>query len=271
MARIVCTSDLHLGITPARTLRALVGDMARARPDAVVVAGDLGEPVELFCACLDLLRPLQVPVGIVAGNHDLWTYPGGGPDSARLFGEVLPRHVRSRGFCWLEEDAIALPDGAALAGSIAWYDYSRRSPETAGWTPEQFARIKPDVINDGRRISWNHTDPGFAGLVSDRLVSRLERLSADPEVRRILVATHVPVFERQLTGRRGEDPALESYYANLTLGRRLLAFPKLAAVVSGHTHRGLEPVEVPQEGRPPVTMANLASDYGDPRFVAIEL
>ena len=179
--------------------------------------------------------------------------------------------MRARGQCWLEEDSIFLADGTVLAGSIAWYDYSKRNPQTAEWTPEQFARAKPDVINDGRRIAWGHTDPGFAGLVSDRLVARLERLSGDPAVRRILVATHVPVFERQLTGRRGDDPVLESYYANLTLGRRLLAFPKVGAVVSGHTHRGLEPVEVPQEGRPPVTLANLGSDYGDPRFVTLEL
>jgi len=60
MARIVCTSDLHLGITSPPVIRELVREIGGAGADAVVVCGDLGEPVRVFSACLDLLKPLRI-------------------------------------------------------------------------------------------------------------------------------------------------------------------------------------------------------------------
>src|SRR5260370_36924872 len=72
MAKIVITSDLHLGITSAAMLRTLVSAIAAEEPALTVLAGGLGGGVPHIVEGLQLFAPLPREVAGLAGHHGVW-------------------------------------------------------------------------------------------------------------------------------------------------------------------------------------------------------
>src|SRR5206468_1614518 len=99
--RIAVTSDLHLPKTPASAIEELAAEVKAFTPDALVLAGDLGESSADFEPCLSFFRPLTCPVLVLADNHDL--FPDG-VSTWRLWTQALPETVRRLGFHWLEDN-----------------------------------------------------------------------------------------------------------------------------------------------------------------------
>ena len=159
----------------------------------------------------------------------------------------------------------------AVVGSLAWYDYSAVDPTTPPYPPEFFASEKPARNLDGRSVNWPWSDVTFAGRLGEALCERLDALEADESARDILVVTHVPLCERQMR-RRPDDPRWgfgNAYLGKLTLGRRVLAYPKVRRIVSGHTHIPASGVE-PREGLRDVAVEIVPSDFGSPQCVALD-
>ena len=235
--KLAFASDLHVPITSMEGAAAVAREMADFGPDAVVLAGDLAETLPDLSALLTLFRErVGRPVWMLPGNHDLWTKPPYG--SRQLWEERLPRLVVEAGCGWLEGAAFTLGD-TAVAGTVAWYDYSAADPGIHE-PPAVFAREKGYFNADAYRIDWQWTDPEFAGLVSAPFLATLDRLEADPAVRRVVAATHVPLLEGQMC-RRPDDRRWafsNAYFGNLTLGAKALTRRSITHVVSGHTHVG---------------------------------
>lgn len=268
--KIAVTSDLHLGITGAARVRALAEAIRVEEPALTVLAGDLGEPLSNFAACLRLFRDLPGEVAVLAGNHDVWAREG--HHSQELWVRSLPRAVRDAGMIWLE-DQVWQREGVAVVGTLAWYDYSAADPGLPPYPPEYFARQKGRYNNDAHFINWPWSDQELATRLGDAFVERLMRLEADASVRAIVVVTHVPLFQVQMS-RRPDDPQWgfsNAYFGNLTLGRRTLAASKVRAVVSGHTHVGRTGTVVRPEhpDAPPVAALVIASEYGTPAYVVV--
>lgn len=76
MRKIAHLSDLHFGRTDDAVLPALVAAVCEARPDVVVVSGDLTQRARRreFRAARDFLARLAFPKVIVPGNHDVPLY-----------------------------------------------------------------------------------------------------------------------------------------------------------------------------------------------------
>jgi len=76
MRRIAHLSDLHFGRTDQVVLPALVTAINEAKPDVVVVSGDLTQRARRreFRAARDFLARLKFPQLIVPGNHDVPLY-----------------------------------------------------------------------------------------------------------------------------------------------------------------------------------------------------
>ena len=267
MARVVVTSDLHLGGTDRATLEAQAAAIAAEQPDLTVLAGDIGEGLDWFRACLEIFRGLPGAVAVLAGNHDVWARQG--QHSANLWEHGLPKAARAAGILWLE-DEVWVKDGLGVTGSLAWYDYSAAAPgldrDAAFWV-ENKARWNADAWY----VDWAWSDQEFAARLGDALVERVMRLEADPAVEAILVATHVPLYEEQMA-RRPHDLNWtygNTYFGNFTLGARLLAARKLSCVISGHTH-------VPRQGRHPRADAEplpvwvVDSDYTTPGYITYD-
>jgi predicted phosphohydrolase len=272
MPRIVVTSDLHLGITSEQVLRGLASDIALEQPDLTVLAGDIGEGLGNFVACLQLFADLPGQVAVLAGNHDLWVRDG--HSSEDLWQHHLPEAVRAAGMLWLE-DAVWQQDGGAVVGSIAWYDYSAADPTLPPYPEEFFAAEKRNYNLDARMMQWSRTDVEFAAQVGDALCGRLAQLEQDDAVQGVVVVTHVPLFDVQML-RKPHDRRWglsNAYFGNLRLGQRLLGLRKLRAVVSGHTHVGRKgQVARPLlPDLPALPVSVLPSDYDAPAYEVVTL
>lgn len=264
------TSDLHLGITPEPALRSLAASIAALEPDAVVLAGDVAEGPSLWLETLRLFSEALPDADrlVLAGNHDLWTAEGA--TSADLFARLLPSLARDGGFRWLEGDPL-IKGPAAIAGSIAWYDYSAAEPDLE-YGPAWYAAHKRGIMADGDRMDDGFDDRAFAAERSASLLADLDALERDAAVSRVLVVTHVPILEEQLARRpRDVDWArATAYFGNLTLGAEVLRRPKVATIVSGHTHEGKR-ARIYRRTGPPVTSLVVGSDYRRPSFVTVEM
>ncbi len=280
MAKIVITSDLHLGITKREEIEPLVETIAATRPDLTVIAGDIGEGEANIRDCLALFQGMPGEVGVLGGNHDVWALSApwrlGGPDSQEMWERVLPGAVRDAGMRWLEEESWR-SGGLAVAGSIAWYDYSGAAEDIPPQTEEYWIEFKRTPLTDGRLlnpdskfINWPWSDVAFATACADALVERMTGLEADAGVESVLLVTHVPIFREQLII-RADVPRWgygNAFFGNLTLGERVRGMRKLRAVVSGHTHIGVKATTA--HGAEPLPVWVTKSDFHKPSYVVYD-
>jgi hypothetical protein len=266
-AKLAVTADLHLPITKPERITALADEIRGFGPDALVLAGDLGESYLDFERCLGLIcERVSCPIWVLAGNHDVWARPP--YDSRRLWLEKVPEFISRAGCRYLEGTSFRLGD-TAVAGSIAWYDYSAADPSVKA-SALQFAQNKYLYNADALRIDWEWADPEFAENVGKALLAELDRLEADPTVRGVVVITHVPLLEGQMC--RLPDNAewafSNAYFGNLTLGQRVLARRKVSHILSGHTHVGRH-CQVERPDAPQVEARVLPSEYENPAWVGL--
>jgi hypothetical protein len=86
------------------------------------------------------------------------------------------------------------------------------------------------------------------------------------------VVSHVPIFEEQLLRKPDFDWQFSNaYFGNITLGKHLVKKRKVGAVVSGHTHIGMEGVvQRPVLDGGPLPVFVLGSDYHSPTYSVID-
>lgn len=90
------------------------------------------------------------------------------------------------------------------------------------------ARRKHEFKNDARFVTWPWSDIELAARLRVGVERRLVELEQDPNVERVVVATHVPIFEEQMLRKPG-DPDWgfsNAYFGNLRLGAVVALFSK---------------------------------------------
>ena len=269
--RILATSDLHYSPRFDDAVRAFAREVVAEAPEVFIIAGDVGEGLPRFRACLELFGSLPESTLklVVAGNHDVWTHADVPMGSRQLLDEGLPDAAHACGFRWLESESPVLR-GVAFAGSLAWYDWSGVHPGVPA-TPERIIAHKRRVWMDSWRVDWPETDPEMSARLAAGLVGRLDALESDPSVSRVFVVTHVPPWTGGLP-RRPEYALTAAFFVNLGLGERLARRGKVTHAVAGHIHRHAAQ-HIEREGAPPIEFRIVASDYGSPaavRFVVPE-
>ena len=116
--RIYAVSDLHADF---RANRALLDELSPIdhRRDALIVAGDVADSLEVMAETLLHLRERFGEVFFVPGNHELWVRAGEAKDSIDKFHAVLAAcarvGVRTR---------PAKVNGAWVVPLFSWYDES---------------------------------------------------------------------------------------------------------------------------------------------------
>jgi predicted phosphodiesterase len=270
--RLAVTADLHYDsrgkLTPPELVAAEAERIREAKPDALIIAGDLGHGLDNINACLDAFAGFDVPIGVTWGNHDIWRDKRSGHSSMELWSELLPEALKRVGMVDLEREVMRVGD-VGIAGSIAWYDYSAIDPDFK-MPRNALVAMKPLVHADAYWIDWHLNDPTFAGLVGEDFNSRLAGLAQDDSLRAIVVVTHVLLLEEQMLRKPGDRAwgVGNAFFGNLTLGEGVLALPKVRAVISGHTHVGRE-ATVERKGMPPIVTHVVPSDYGRPAHVIV--
>ena len=232
--RILVTADLHY--RPAQ--RDAYMEFARwaeaQQPDCFILAGDVGHPLRLFRRGLQIFDRLTCPRLLVAGNHDVYR---GDHDSRSLWESHLPEIARQEGFFWLEDASVRL-NGVGICGTMGWYDYSSRAPHLP-FSHDDYRLLKRLVNHDADYVDWPWSDRAMARYLVKRFAGRLSDLAADPAVQRIVVVTHMPIFDRAVPDYPQSEhwSLLRAYMGNFTLGELVRRTAKVTHVVSGHIHR----------------------------------
>ena len=233
--RIVVTADLHYRPADRGRYLDLVQHIAEQRPDCLIVAGDVGHPLRLFQRGLELFDRLACPKFFIAGNHDLYCSEY---DSRALWERILPATVRAAGFIWLEAQTAQIGN-VGVCGTLGWYDYSTRAEHLA-IPAGAYPQLKTLVNHDADYVDWPWSDRAMARYLQRGFDRRLAALAINPAVRRILVITHMLIFDVMIPTYPQSEvwSLLRAYMGNLPLGERVRACPKVTHVVSGHLHRG---------------------------------
>ena len=291
--RLAVTADLHHDVPRSRASAEAMIDEINARDDldAVLLVGDAatadGDALE---RCLSLFRQDR-PRLFVPGNHELWTRKRP-VDANVLLRDDLPRRVRDLGWHWLPTNPWT-HDGAAVVGSVGWYDYRFAAPQlglprrfyAAGVTPAAARRL--DLGLDGDDVPpqagdfyarWN--DGRYVRGVADDTIflhERLAELRADLHsvagATACLCAVHCspltdllpPVPSGPVPPDKLKFAFARAYLGSPLLGELALSFPNVTHLVCGHTH-------VPRRATVAgVECVNVGSDYLNKRVVVVDL
>ncbi len=260
--RIIATADLHYDIARSRgpTLR-LAEEVCELDADVLLLLGDVaGRDPELTLECLHLFDRFRGRKFFVAGNHDIWTNPGG--DSLRRLEEELPAVCRAADFQALDAEPAVL-GSVGIVGSIGWYDYSFRparlgiplrfyrekiAPGAAARLPayQYLVEDRSDIPEHAFQIGTRWMDGEHARLfMSDfdfchRLLARLEDHLARVErtAERVFVGLHhLPLWRMVPYTERPSWAFASAFLGSELFGEILLDHPQVRYVVCGHSHK----------------------------------
>lgn len=159
--RLFQLSDIHFGAEDARALAWAKACIAREKPDAVVITGDLTMRARYreFRAACAWIKALDVPVTVEVGNHDIPYF--------NLYQRFFAPYDRFRAIKKLVDTELDLPGLAIVPLRTTTRAQYQRFPWSNGWV----------------------TDKALAEC--------LAAVDAHPQGTRILVAAHHPLTERR--------------------------------------------------------------------------
>jgi len=265
--RIVLTSDLHVDSSACN--RDAIGDMvdrvAAAKPDVLVIAGDISDDVEELGETLEQFAGLAAECVFVPGNHDIWLRPHvertPDLDSTTKYDIHLAGRVIDAGFnaVW---KTPCIAGETAFVGTIGWYDYAfapaymdlstadceRRRYEGYTWQDLRFALWRPRGERESDR---ELSDVDVTRMFNDDLATMLREVDARDDVRRIATVTHHLPFVEMV--RYSDLPKWDyfcTFMGSAETGKIIEQYEKVTHVLAGHTHCA---IDVERNGRRCVT------------------
>ena len=284
MTKIIFTSDIHYPITSTEKVEELISHIASENPNILILGGDIAENIRenhrfdfpYLRWCLSKFKDaVKCPILAFAGNHDLWTGTRFTNDSQAIW-NILPSVFKNEGIIYLEQtensEGWYRIEDIMILGSYLHYDYSaaEKIGPTAGYTDKYWAVNKKNVNNDGNFMFGLPNDKLFAKQLSDKLRNNLINAENNSDIRRIMIATHVPCMEKQIT-RKPYDlqwALATPYFGNLSIQDDILHSKKVTHVLSGHSHTHEDHVIFSKNDREIRVITN-GSDYGRPVYQII--
>lgn len=265
--RIAITSDIHFHRPWRDRFERFAELLTEYKPDLLILAGDLGEPLDMFEYCLEFFKPICEQRAALAGNHDVWhraaTYT-----SQQLWESELEAVAGEHAYCWLDRRNISF-GLLGICGTVGWYDYSGKHPEVA-LSDNEYENLKRWISNDGRYIDWPWSDREFAKQVGAEFQERLDALEHDPQITDVVVVTHVPLYADCVKHTEGPEKGIaNAYYVNLPLGEQVNQREKVRAIFSGHIHREVRSEAERPDGTP-LAIYTVPADYGKPAALLLE-
>ena len=164
MIRLFHISDIHFGLEDRRAIDWVRREIARQRPDAVLITGDLTMRARHreFAAAREWVAALDVPVTVEVGNHDLPYF--------NLIERFTQPYRRFHGIERLLERKLNLP-GLSIIPLKTTVRAQWRWPWSNGW------------------------------VTDDALARTLAAIDALPAGQRVMVTAHHPLTERAANGK----------------------------------------------------------------------
>ena len=226
MTKLRIMSDLHLEFGPI--------DLEPIGEDVLVLAGDVGVLTDGAVWARDYARRTDVPVVMIAGNHEFYRRPGKRGYGEHTIGSTLNalRAVADSEplLTFLEDDLTRVAD-VLFVGCTLWTDYRLYGDAAVGQL------VAGRALNDHRLI---YVDDGirFLPLHAESMhkfstgVLRELLLRRYPDGPVVVMTHHLPSAKSIATEYR-DDPVNAAYASNLDA---LVAASGAALWVHGHTH-----------------------------------
>jgi 3',5'-cyclic AMP phosphodiesterase CpdA len=230
--KLFAISDLHLA---HKSNRAALDTLPDHPDDWLIVAGDIGERVELLDLALDRLTRRFARVLWTPGNHDLWCPPHeeGRTRGQARYDELVAR-CRSFGVLTPEDPYPVWPadPGLVIVPMFLLFDYTFRPLDVPVADAVAWARESGVVCGDELMLDASPW-PSRAAWCHARVAATAARLDALPAGAETILVNHWPL--RYDLARPPRIPRF-SVWCGTTLtedwGRRYRA----RRVISGHLH-----------------------------------
>ena len=234
MKRIAWLTDIHLNFLLAHQVDEFLASVAQARPDAVVVSGDIGESHNI-CNYLERMQELiPAPIYFVLGNHD---YYHGSIAEVRnrvaLFCADRPRlHFLTRA------DVLPLTAHVGIVGHDGWAD-GRAGDYQRSMVSMLDYKVITELVPHQKQTRWE-----VLKSLGSEAASHLHRVLplAFETFRDVLLLTHTPPL-REACWHEGRisDDHWAPHFTCLAVGEAILEImaarpDKRLTVLCGHTH-----------------------------------
>ncbi|MEX0939270.1 MAG: metallophosphoesterase [Pirellulales bacterium] len=257
MTRVAWLTDIHLNFLEDAAIETFLAQVRHARPDAVLLGGDIGEARNVAQYLIRLHDALDVPLYFVLGNHDFY---GGSIAEVRRQAAELSQARPELVYLSASEPITLSPD-VALVGHDGWADGRVGDYERSLVMMSDYKLIA-ELACFSKQQRWDELK-----ALGDQAAAHIRRvlpLALERHGRCILL-THVPPL-REACWYEGQisDDQWAPHFVCLAMGEAILevmrARPeKQLTVLCGHTHS-------PGEARPlpNVQILTGGTEYGFP-------
>ncbi|HUT94165.1 MAG TPA: metallophosphoesterase [Thermoguttaceae bacterium] len=241
MKRVAWLTDIHLNFLKDVDRRQFVESIAAQSPDAVLVAGDIGESVDVGHCLKEMADLVRRPIYFVLGNHDF--YRG---SIAQTREEVTELAAGSDHLVYLTAaDFVELSPTTALVGHDGWGDARLGDFYGSDVLLNDFLLIDELHLLNAERddLDRPRLEPVLNAL-GDEAAEHFARVLplAMESHRRVVALTHVPPFREAAwhQGKPSDDDWLP-FFACQAVGDCFLEAmrdrpDRELTVLCGHTH-----------------------------------
>ena len=255
--RIAWLSDLHLNFLHYDDIEKFLLRVAAARPDAVLVGGDIAESTDLYQYLYQMARVLPVPIYFVLGNHDFYfSSIEKVRDSIRGMTREDPNLV------WLgDAKTIELAPQVGLVGHDGWAD-ARAGDYARSMVMMYDYQLIEELATLSKEARWLRLKQ-----LGDEAADHIRQVlpAALDHYRQVFVLTHVPPWREACwyQGQISNDEWLP-HFTCVAMGQAIEAvaseyLDRQITVLCGHTHSpGIA------HPLPNVTVLTAGAEYGAP-------
>lgn len=257
--RVVWLTDIHLNFIDHDRIEAFCRDICAARPDAILISGDIGEAANVDGYLQRLEASLPVPIYFVLGNHDYY-----GSSLTVVREKIVAISRQSNHLYWLPSaDVVELTAETGLIGHDGWADARFGDYANSQVMLNDYLMIAElrDLNRTQRLTRLNSLGDAAAEHFRNLLPQALGRF------RHLLVLTHVPPFREACwhEGKISGDDYLP-HFSCKAVGDVLVEMMQARTeqkmtVLCGHTHSSGE-VEI----LPNLLVRTGAAVYGRPQI-----
>ena len=206
MTRVAWLTDIHLNFLLNQQVSEFLASIAQARPDAVLIGGDIAESHNV-CEYLDRIHAtLDAPIYFVLGNHDY--YYGSITELRHRVARLCADRPRLK-FLTLA-DVVALTPHVGLVGHDGWAD-GRAGDYLGSPVRMHDFNLIAELKGLDKQDRWK-----VLKALGDEAAAHFRRVLplAFAQFRDVILLTHVPPW-REACGTKGACPTTNGHRTSL--------------------------------------------------------
>lgn len=232
--KLVWITDTHMDAASQIAQATFLDDLLAAKPDVILVGGDLCNGHACLQKLQVLQKMLQKPIFFVLGNHDFY------------YGSIAKIREMAQDLSTLDPNIKFLTDGSVipLAKNTALIGHDGWSDGQAGNFLQSSIQLNDYVLIDELRSIAPEERLARLAAYGQEAAESLKKglLAAFTRYQRVIILTHVPPF-REVCLYEGQptDDNWAPHFVGMQTGQMLLAVAKShpdkeILVLCGHTH-----------------------------------